>query len=408
MAKDERPNRADKLREAIESKLQQKAAAREPAPPPRRAEPGAPPPRPSALDTAALILRTEVSLRGPRLPDLAHMCRQLATLINVGIPLLRALRILSQRTRHPKLRQVMHEAAEDVERGSTLSASFARHPKIMPPLITNIIRIGETGGILEGALLRLADIYERKADLKRKVLAAVAYPVAALTVAVIVLLLIFAYAIPVFENVYTQKEGAQLPDITLTVLAISNFVRFWWPIYIPLLLALIVLAYLWGQTPSGRRFYDAVSLRLPVFGGLNTRVNVARFTRTLAALLSAGIPLMEALSATAESSDNVVVAKTLMDTRATVEAGGKLEDALRQSRVIPPIVTDMIAIGDEGGALDTMLDRMADTYEGEVDAAIKGLVALIEPLLIIFLGLCVIIIALAVLLPYWNIGEIIE
>jgi type IV pilus assembly protein PilC len=405
MAKD---TRGDQLRDAIASKLEQKSRSEETKPRPAAVAPGAQVPHTSVTDTARQILSTQIAIGGPKMQDLANMCRQLATLIDVGIPVARSLKIMSERTRHPKLRRVMTEVHGDVESGQTISSSLEKFPKTIPPLIVNTIRIGETGGILEGALRRLAEIYEAKADIKRKVIAAVAYPVAAIIVAVVVLWLIFNYAIPVFAEVYQQKENAELPDITQKVIAISDFVQNGWPIYLPALLIAGVLIWWYGRTPPGRRLYDLLRLRLPIVGPLNTKINVARFTRTLSNLLSAGIPMLEALSATADSSDNVIIAATLNRTRDQVEQGGKMEDVLRQSSAIPPIVTDMIAIGDEAGALDTMLDRMADAYEGEVDTALKGLVALIEPLMIIFLGVVVIIIALAVLLPYWNIGDVIE
>lgn len=413
MANEDQPNRARQLRDAIASKLREKAdhePGAPPAPAPPRPAPAAPEPEGgvSAVEMAKHILRTQISFRGPSLNDLAYLCRQLATLIDVGIPLLRTLKILSERTQHPRLRQTMKEVASDVEQGSPLSTALSRHPQIIPPLIVNITRIGEAGGILERALRRLAEIYERRADIKRKVWASLLYPIAAVTVAISVVILIFAYAIPVFQQVYEQKEGAQLPAITQQVIAMSVFVRTMWPLYVPLAIGLLVALVLWGRTPRGRRLFDGLRLRLPIMGPLNTKINVARFTRTLSSLLAAGIPLIEALGSTAQSSDNVVLAEALMKTRESVEGGGKLEESMRAAPVFPPIVVDMIAIGDEAGALDEILDRMANVYESEVDTALRGLVALIEPLLIIFLGFTVLVIAFAILLPYWNIGDLIE
>ncbi|MBN1476300.1 type II secretion system F family protein [Candidatus Sumerlaeota bacterium] len=420
MAKDTGESRARQLRDAIASKLREKSdqetlAGGQPARPAgqRPSEPHHRPGEPGVEqltvgETVRQILGTRISLTGPKVQDIATMCRQLATLIDVGIPLLRSIKILAERTQHPQLRQILREIADDVEQGSPLSTAMKKHPRIIPPLITNIVQIGEKGGILEDTLRRLAEIYERKAEIKRKVLAAMAYPIAAIIVAISVVALIFAYAIPVFQEVYTQKENVELPRITQQVIAVSEFVRGWWALYIPLLVLIFILAVWYGRTVPGRRLYDRLRLRLPIMGPINIKINVARVTRTLSNLLSAGIPLLEALSSTATSSENVIIAEALIRTRDSVEEGEKMEPALRESRVIPPMVVDMIAIGDEAGALDNVLDRMADVYEGEVDASLKGLVALIEPLLIIFLGIVVILIAFAILLPYWNIGDLIE
>jgi type IV pilus assembly protein PilC len=405
-------NQGDQLRDAIASKLQEKAKSERSTGAPRPTVAGPPAdatiPPTSVMETARQILQTRIAIGGPKLQDLAHMCRQLATLIDVGIPVARALKIMGDRTRHPKLRQAMTDVHAGVESGQTISSSLERHPKIIPPMIANIVRIGETGGILENALARLAEIYEAKADIKRKVLSAVAYPVVALLVAAAVLVIIFVKVIPVFQDVYEQKEGVELPNLTQNVINVSEFLRGYYLLYVPVLIGACVLLWWFGTTPRGRRVYDLLLLKLPVVGPLNTKINVARFTRTLSNLISAGIPMLDALTATANSSDNVIMAESLNHTRDHVEQGGKMEDVFRRSHAIPPIVTDMVAIGDEAGTLDTMLDRMADAYESEVDAALKGLVALIEPILIIFLGIVVIIIALAVLLPYWSIGDVIE
>jgi type IV pilus assembly protein PilC len=420
MAKDKGESRARQLRDAIASKLRERSdqetlaggqparptGQRPPDPTHRPGEPGVE--QITVSETVRQILGTRISLTGPKIQDIAIMCRQLATLIDVGIPLLRSIKILSERTQHPQLRQVLREIADDVEQGSPLSNSMKKHPRIIPPLITNIIEIGEKGGILEDTLRRLAEIYERKADIKRKVLAAMAYPIAAIIVAISVVALIFAFAIPVFQEVYTQKENVELPRITQQVIALSEFIRGWWALYLPLLVLFFILAVWYGRTVPGRRLYDRLRLRLPIMGPINIKINVARVTRTLSNLLSAGIPLLEALGSTATSSENVIIAEALIHTRDSVEEGEKMEPALRESRVIPPMVVDMIAIGDEAGALDNVLERMADVYEDEVDASLKGLVALIEPLLIIFLGIVVILIAFAILLPYWNIGDLIE
>ncbi|MCX7767023.1 MAG: type II secretion system F family protein [Candidatus Sumerlaeia bacterium] len=213
-------------------------------------------------------------------------------------------------------------------------------------------------------------------------------------------------AIPRFEQVY-KEQAAQLPGVTRIILAVSHFVQDYPLIYVPLLIVAIVLLIAYGRTPVGRRMYDWLKLQLPIMGPINVKINVARFTRTVGGLLAAGIPLLEALNVAFRTAENVVVAEAIKQTHDNVERGGKMDEPLRKNPVFPPLVVDMIAIGDEAGALDTMLNKIADVYETDVDASLKGLTALIEPLLIVFLGFVVIFIALGLLLPYWNLVRVI-
>lgn len=352
------------------------------------------------------LLAREIALFPPNIRDMAVFCRQLATLLDVGIPLLRSLKILSERTQHPRLKKVVGEVAKKVEEGQSLSTALTAFPRVFSPLFVNVVKVGEVGGIIESSLKRLADILEKKAEIKKKIFSAVAYPVVAIVLAIGLIILMLAVAIPRFEQVYKEQE-VQLPGVTRIILAISHFIRDYPVIYVPIIVIVIVLLYAYGRTPAGKKTYDWLRLRLPIMGPINVRINVARFTRTVGGLLAAGIPLLEALNVAFRTAENLVVATAIQQTHDTVERGGKMDEPLRKNPVFPPLVIDMIAIGDEAGALDTMLNKIADVYESDVDAALKGLTAVIEPVLIIFLGFVVIFIALALLLPYWSLVRVI-
>ncbi len=393
-----------RLREALQSKV---GAAKEPDKTSSVAEAVgaamAPKPKPPREQS---ILREPIAIFGPNVRDMAVYCRQLATLLDVGIPLVRSLRILAQRSQHPRLRKVSTIVAQDVEEGNRLSDAFARHPRVFAPLLVNVARVGESGGILEPSLNRLADTMEQKLLIRRKITSALMYPVAALIVAFCVLLLILIYAIPVFAEVYAGAN-AELPALTRRVIAVSDFARDYWWFYIPLIVLIVFLLYVFGKSPGGRRLYDWLRLKAPIIGGINTKINVARVTRTMGNLLSAGIPLLESLNIVANTSENVVVGDAIARARDNVERGGKMDEPLRQSRVFPPMVVDMITIGDEAGALDTMFLKVADIYDSDVDSALKGMSSLVEPLLIVLLGGAVIIIALSILLPYFSLASVV-
>jgi len=396
----EKPDDSAKLREAILSKIREgedEGAGPEPASARRTA--GAAGPGEEAM------LTREIALFGPNVRDMAMFCRQLATLLDVGIPLLRSLKILSVRTHHPRLKNVVREVAEQVEQGNRFSTALAEHPRVFSPLFVNVVQIGEAGGILEGSMKRLAEVLESKASIRRRILAACAYPAAAITVAIIILIGIMTLAIPRFKEAYDQL-GASLPPMTQRLIGLSDFISQQYLIYIPVIIGLVAILYLFRRTATGERFCDWCRLRLPLLRTVNVRIAIARTTRTLGNLVTAGIPLLEALRITTESSENVLVGEATERVRDTVEKGGKLEDQLRkESHVFPPIVVDMIAIGDEAGALDVMLTKLADTYDEEVDQTLRGLTAVIEPALIVILGFVVVFIALALLLPYFNLAK---
>jgi type IV pilus assembly protein PilC len=296
--------------------------------------------------------------------------------------------------------------AQKVEEGNQLSTAMGANPEAFSPMVVNVVRIGETGGILDSSLLRLADLLERKAHIRKRIVAAIAYPVVVLIVAFCVLIVIMTFAVPKFVEIYDGQD-AQLPTITKYVIAVSNFVMHWPIVYIPLIIIIGFVVMMWLKTTNGRYLWDKFKLTVPPLSVINIKIATARSTRTLGNLIAAGIPLVRSLEATAQTSENVVVGHAIAKTKESVEAGTKIEDPLRKSNIFPDMVVDMIAIGDESGTLDMMLLKIADIYEDDVDTSLKGLTAIAEPLLIVLLGFVVIIIALGMLLPYFNLVNVI-
>ncbi len=343
---------------------------------------------------------------GPGPLDRAVFCRQLATLIQVGIPVLKALQLLSVRTPNLRLRRAVADAALGVEEGQPIHAAMARHERTFSPLVVSIVRVGETGGILESSLQRLADIMEGKARIRRRIWSASMYPAVALFVAVLVVTIIMVQAIPVFAEVYNQ-QGAELPDSTQIVIGMSNFFVAFWPLVFLLIAAIVVGLVWWGRTRSGHRAYSWGALHMPVTRGISRKLAVARSCRTLGELLVAGIPLTEAIAITADSSENAIVADAWRRVLVHVERGERMSDPLARAGVFPPLVVDMIAVGEETGTLDVMLLKVADTYDTEVDASLNGISSIIEPVLIIILGGVVLFIAFAVLMPYFNLANVV-
>lgn len=348
----------------------------------------------------------EIHLFGVSNLDRAIFCRQLATLIEVGIPLLRALKMLSRRTPHPKLAKAIATVASKVEEGQSVSNAMFEQSKVFSPIVCNVVRVGEIGGILEDSLVRLAQIMESKADMNRKIFSALMYPFVALTVAFAVIIVILTKAVPVFTSVY--KESAHdLPQITQFVINVSDIVTkgFW--IWIPLLIAAVFGWQAFRRTPPGIRVASLISLRFPIVGRITRKIGVARFSRTLGGLLTAGVPLVEGLTIAADTNENVIISDALRSVQRSVEKGEKVGLPLARTRIFPPMVVDMISIGEETGTLDRMLDKIADIYDADVDSTLRGLSSVIEPLLIVFLGGIVIVIALAVMLPYFQLVEIV-
>lgn len=335
--------------------------------------------------------------------QMAAYCRQLATLIEVGIPLLRSLQVLSLRSNDERMRRVSADLARQVEEGQMLSTAMMRHPRVFSPSFVGVVRTGEAGGILEDSLRRLAGLLERRAELRRRVVSALIYPAIAICVEIVVIVLIVVFALPKLIRAYPNQQS--LPDITRWLLGASDFAVNYW---LPLLLAvvgIVLLGVIMMRFAGTRMAVERAMLYIPGLGGLTRKMNVAKFSRTLGSLTAAGIPLVDALAISAETSDNMVVEQTLNRVHSTVERGGKMEEPLRSAPVFEPMVVDMIMVGDEAGALDTMLLRIADSYDSEVDILLRSIASTIEPILIVLLGLAVAFVAVAVFLPYVHIVQ---
>lgn len=341
------------------------------------------------------------------LKDVAVLSRQFATMINSGLALLRALAILSEQTENPELARIIGEVRQDVERGSSLSASLARHPKAFNRLYISMVRSGEVGGSLDDVLMRLADTIESQVELRRKVKSAMTYPVVVFSLVLFIASAMLLFIVPQFKDIYTELGGT-LPLPTRILISISDVVKGYFPIFI--LLSAIGGWSLrrWARSPKGKPTWDAFVLKIPVFGLLARKGALARFARTLAALTRSGVGILEALDIVADTAGNEVVALALRDTQRAVKQGDTLARPLSQHEVFPPMVVQMIAVGEETGALDDMLDKIADFYDQEVEATVDALTSLIEPILIVTMGALVGGMIISLYLPMFRIITLIQ
>ena len=337
---------------------------------------------------------------------IAIFTRQFSVMIDAGLPLVQCLEILGTQQEHKVFRRALLQIRQDVESGSNLADAMRKHPKIFNDLFTNMVAAGEAGGILDTILQRLAQYIEKAVKLNSQVKSAMIYPVAVISIAVIVVTIILWKVIPVFAALF-KGLGAELPMPTLIVIALSNFIAsYWWLIG-------IVIAATWyalkryHDTYKGKRVIDGLLLKAPVFGMLLRKIAVARFCRTLATLTSSGVPILDGLQITAKTAGNSVVEDAIMATRKSVEEGKTISEPLGDTDVFPPMVVQMIAVGEQTGALDTMLTKIAEFYEDEVDIAVAGLMKLLEPVLIAFLGVAIGGIVIAMYMPMFSlIGQI--
>jgi type IV pilus assembly protein PilC len=333
--------------------------------------------------------------------DLAIYTRQFSTMIDAGLPIVQCLTILSEQSESKALRSVTAQVARDVEGGATLADAFRKFPRTFDDLFTNLIQVGESGGVLDVVLQRLSTYIEKAAALKRKVKSAMVYPLTIIGVAVLVIIFMMTFVIPTFADMF-KNMGATLPLPTQIVLWLSDFTRS----YVLFIIAGIA-AFVFGlrkfyATDRGSRLIDTLLLRVPIIGTLVRKVAVARFTRTLGTLISSGVPILEGLRITARTAGNRVVEKAVMQARTAVTSGRTLAEPLKQSGVFPPMVVHMISVGENTGALDQMLSKIADFYDDEVDSAVSALTSLLEPLMIVFLGVVVGGLVVAMYLPIFR------
>src|SRR6267142_3166438 len=344
---------------------------------------------------------------GVKAKELAIFTRQFSVMIDAGLPLVQCLEILASQQENKFFQKVLINTRGQVEGGATLSAAMRGSPKVFDALYVNMVEAGETGGILDTILQRLSTYIEKNVKLQRAVKSALVYPVGVLTVAGGVITLLLWKVVPIFATLFAGL-GVALPLPTRIVIGMSNFVGSVFGLLLLVALVGIIIALkVWYGTPIGRMAIDRLLLKLPMIGLLLRKIAVARFTRTLGTLISSGVPILEGLDITGRTAGNAVIEKALMEVRKALEAGRNLSDPLRDSNVFPGMVTQMIGVGEQTGAMDAMLQKIADFYEDEVDAAVKDLLAAMEPMMIVFLGLVVGGIVISMYLPLFSlIGQL--
>ena len=341
------------------------------------------------------------------LKELSVFSRQFATMVNSGLPILKALAILSEQTESKALAKVVTEVRLDVERGSSLSQSMAKHPKVFTNLFVSMIKAGETGGVLDSVLLRLADNMEREVELRQRVKSAMTYPVVVLAMVSLILAAMLLFIVPQFKNIYASLNGT-LPLPTRILLFFSDLVRKFWWMWIFAMIGLVILFRRYKKTPAGRAQVDSFKLKVPVFGDLFHKTALSRFASTLSILLRSGVPILQALDIVTETVNNRVIARAVADVQGSVKEGESIARPLGKHAVFPPMVVQMLAVGEETGAVDTMLEKVAQFYDNEVTATVDSLTSLIEPLMIAVIGGCVGMAVIALYLPMFNVINLIK
>jgi len=336
--------------------------------------------------------------------DIVIFTRQLATMIDAGLPLVQCLDILGSQTENKTLAKTVNQVRSDVESGATFADALKKHPKIFDNLYCNMVAAGEAGGILDTILGRLAAFMEKFAKIKGQIKSAMIYPSVILFVAVSVVALLMVVVVPMLANIFVEAK-MQLPLPTRIVMAISNFLKSWGG----LILLFVIIGFFVGlkqfrKTENGQRTTDAIALKIPVAGSLIQRVAVAKFTRTLGTLLTSGVPILEGLLIVSRTAGNKVVEEAILATRQSVSEGKTLADPLGRAKVFPTMVVSMISVGEATGALDNMLNKIADFYDDEVDSAVAALTSMLEPMLMIFLGITVGFVIVAMYMPIFQMG----
>jgi type IV pilus assembly protein PilC len=343
--------------------------------------------------------------RGVKEKEIVVFTRQFATMIDAGLPLVQCLEILSSQQDNKTFKEVLLKVKGDVEAGSTFAEALKKHPRIFNELFCNLVAAGEAGGILDTILNRLATYIEKTMNLKKKIKGAMVYPGVVLTVAVGVVFLLLTFVIPIFQKMFTDM-GATLPPFTQLIINLSELVRRFWPLILLLLFGLGLVFRYYYRTEKGREVVDGQILQFPIFGPLIKKVAIAKFTRTLGTMLSSGVPILEGLEIVARTSGNRVIEKAILKTRASIGEGKTVAEPLGASGIFPPMVVQMISVGESTGALDSMLGKIADFYDDEVDAAVGALTSLLEPLLMVFLGSAIGALVIAMYLPIFQMAAV--
>ncbi|MEK7685365.1 MAG: type II secretion system F family protein [Verrucomicrobiota bacterium] len=331
---------------------------------------------------------------------LTAFTRQLATLVDAGLPLLRGLRVLEKQEKSPALKRILSDLATAIEGGSTFSEGLAQHPKVFNRLFVNMVKAGELGGVLEVVLNRLSEFMEKAQKIKGKVVAAMFYPAAVMTVAVTILTILMVFVVPKFKTIFADMlEGAPLPVFTQFVLGISEIIAGHFVVALGTMAGLIIALKLFLRTKFGRRLFDKFKLNFPLLGPVISKVAISRFTRTLGTLVSSGVPILQALTIVKETSGNIVVGEAVAAVHESVKEGETITAPLEASNVFPPMVISMVDVGEQTGALPEMLMKIADNYDDEVDNAVSAMTSLLEPIMIVFLAVVVGSIVIALFLP---------
>jgi len=336
--------------------------------------------------------------------DLVIFTRQFSTMIDAGLPLVQGLNILAEQMENKTFKGMLKQVTKDVEGGSTLADALNKHPKVFDALFVNLVAAGEVGGILDTILQRLAAYIEKAEKLKSKVKGALVYPIAVLIIGVLVLAVIMVFVIPVFQEMFSGL-GKGLPALTQLVIDVSNFTKGNIHFMIVGVIVAIWVFRRYRRTSSGRKNTDRILLKMPIFGELIRKVAVARFTRTLSTMISSGVPILDALEITAKTAGNAVVEEVIYEARTSIAEGQNIADPLSESNIFPGMVTQMISVGESTGALDAMLEKIANFYDDEVDAAVSALTALMEPLMMMLLAGALGPIIIAMYLPIFSMAS---
>jgi len=344
-------------------------------------------------------------LRRVKPRDLTIATRQMATMVSSGMTILRVLYVLETQTASKLLGETLSAVRKDIEAGISLSAAFGRHRKVFSPLYIAMVEAGETGGMLESPLLRVADQLEKEDALRRQVRAAMIYPAVVISFAIVVLLALVAFIVPVFAKVF-KDFGGKLPGLTQVTIGVSHVVTGLWYLLILGTIGIVVAFLRWKKSESGRPLWDRFRLRFPLkIGEIVQKIALARWSRTLSALVSGGVPIIQAIEITGRTAGNVVVERAMTDVIGSVKRAGTIADSIKRTPVFPPMVGHMIGVGEETGSLDTMLSKIADFYDDEVAAAVKALTSILEPVMIIIVGAIVGFVVISMYLPMFKVYD---
>ncbi|MBI2532559.1 MAG: type II secretion system F family protein [Deltaproteobacteria bacterium] len=367
-------------------------------------------PAPSRIREKGTGLEKELSIPGlgekVKPKEVSLFTRQFATMIDAGLPIVQCLNILTEQSEKKLLRNTIRSIQRDVEGGSTLADALAKHPKIFDDLYVNMVQAGEAGGVLNTILNRVALFIEKATKLKKKVKGAMIYPSAIIAVAVIVVAILLVFVIPVFAELYGSM-GKALPVPTQMTINISNWFVANWYFMFGGLIGIVIAIRVYYQTEQGRMNIDRMMLRLPIVGDLLRKVAVARFSQNMAILLSSGVPILDGLAITARTAGNRVVERAIMDARVSISQGKTVAEPLRESKIFPPMVCQMVAVGENTGGLDGMLRKVAELYEEEVDDAVANLTALMEPMIMVILGVVLGGLVISMYLPIFQMGSLV-